>query len=74
MRADFRLPWKKLGAVLKGSRGKAVFDREEGMEEKTDYSELEIIAGIPLVSGNAGKGKPDKKACEKSVFPAAELA
>lgn len=71
MRADFRLPWKKLGAVLKGSRGKAVFDREEGMEEKTDYSELEIIAGIPLVSGNAGKGKPDKKDfAENRFFPA----
>lgn len=41
------------------------------MEEKTDYSELEIIAGIPLVSGNAGKGKPDKKDfAENRFFPA----
>ena len=31
------------------------------MEERTVFTELEIFAGIPLVSGNAGKGKHDKK-------------
>ena len=58
VRADFRLPWKEQGAVLKGHAGKAVFDREEGMEEGTVFTDLEIIAGIPLVFNNAGKGKP----------------
>lgn len=37
------------------------------MEDRPIFTELEIVAGIPLVSGNAGKGKPHyKKNCRKA--------
>lgn len=51
-----------------GHERKAVFDREEGMEDRPIFTELEIIAGIRLVSGNGGKGKPHyKRTTEKRV-------
>lgn len=71
-RPHFRLFWEEQGAALKGHAGKAVFDMEEEMEDRPIFTELEIIAGIRLVSGNGEKGKPHYKRTTEKRVQAAE--